>query len=660
MYIKAVELENWLAYKGVQRVELEAQTYAVVAKVEGQDGRSNWSGKTAFIEAIAFALYGIHRKRSEDEWIFETAKRGSVMVEFSNGVVVLRYRERGQATKLEVQDGDNVLGGSEAQSAIESIVGMGKDDFLTTCYFRQKDVARIVYATPSERAKHFAQWFRLSALQKAEAEALERMRNVLDCVESDKAIIDNCVERVTALVGYDGLKTDSLAVVRQCVEQLKKRRDRAESVEQKWKKEFERLDEVYQQDISARNELERSVERAKKYADDSKRLEELRADEPEDCRSEVDALNSKAGKVGAEAEAASQKYESAKRLVCGEFDGLCPVNGSACPVAADVAADVAAAECNAAECKASSDALSARYSELVSEVSEAKKKQRRRDSYLKRVAALEAKLDELASDYDRSMALIGKELEEVDSDARGHAMQMYSHAKAASIELNKHVAALCVDSDVVEEVGEALSNIKVASEEVALLRTAAHIFGKQGAQRAISESVLAAIVADGNDKLKLAGIDLSFNITWAREGKSLADTCSQCGRAFPSSQRVKACKCGEKRGPKLIEKSDILFSDRSGAAEDIIGGIIRLEAGKWFKADRGSNWSTLLVDEPFGALDDSNRDAFARLLKLACTPINGAAQAFIVAHNNDVMDDLPATILVRRYDGHSTIEVVGA
>jgi DNA repair exonuclease SbcCD ATPase subunit len=121
---------------------------------------------------------------------------------------------------------------------------------------------------------------------------------------------------------------------------------------------------------------------------------------------------------------------------------------------------------------------------------------------------------------------------------------------------------------------------------------------------------------------------------------------------------VKQCgRCGTERGPLLVNKLYLVLSDRSGAAEDLAGAAIQLAASAWLRRERASGWGSALIDEPFGALDASNRRAFAVHLTVMLRRY-GFEQSFIVSHSADTVGMLPGRIVVDNVGGRATVRVV--
>jgi len=68
-------------------------------------------------------------------------------------------------------------------------------------------------------------------------------------------------------------------------------------------------------------------------------------------------------------------------------------------------------------------------------------------------------------------------------------------------------------------------------------------------------------------------------------------------------------------------------------------------------------WGTAFIDEPFGALDEANRKAFAAHLTAMLRGRFGFEQAFVVAHSPDVLDAMPGRVTVMADEYGSRAEV---
>ena len=151
-------MDNWMPYAGMQVLDLKALAYSVVARYAGDAERSNWGGKSAFLKAPVFALYGEHTSRTEDGWITEGHDIGGVSLLVEDGVErfeVKRTRKRGKSTVLTVTpEGAAQLKGEEAQKFLSERMGLTAADFGATCYFEQRQMARMVLAKPQDPDGH--------------------------------------------------------------------------------------------------------------------------------------------------------------------------------------------------------------------------------------------------------------------------------------------------------------------------------------------------------------------------------------------------------------------------------------------------------------------------------------------------------------------------
>jgi DNA repair exonuclease SbcCD ATPase subunit len=108
----------------------------------------------------------------------------------------------------------------------------------------------------------------------------------------------------------------------------------------------------------------------------------------------------------------------------------------------------------------------------------------------------------------------------------------------------------------------------------------------------------------------------------------------------------------------MIDKLELVLSDQSGAADDLVGVALQLSASAWLRAERGSAWSTVLIDEPFGQLDAAHRRALSAHLSAMLAGRYGFEQAMVIAHHASVLDALPGRIEVIGEGGRSRVRVV--
>jgi DNA repair exonuclease SbcCD ATPase subunit len=620
MHVSKILIQNFGPFRGDQEIELGPIAYSVVAERDGDAHRSNFLGKSSLLEAVVFALYGTHRHRLEEGWISEGEKDGSVALVLSDHTSIVRSKVKGAGTKLTV---DALVTGEDAQKKVESALLLTEADFRTTSYFAQGATAGLVRADPGARTETVSAWLGLERLQRC-------LKRVRDRGAATKARADALATRRAVLVAE--------IVPLDLAEELSK----AKAKLAEWE-ELSKLVEREQRAAgakAARDLAEREV------ADLTDKLAVL----VEEHGLEVD-LSDLVESSEHILKVHRRDYEEVRRekdrldkLVRGMFDGTCPVDKRACPVAKEINAPKKAYQEEHEEACARFEQIS----RLVQEDLVLSKKARLLlEERRKIMAALEhaqkmitdlAQGDATTMSTGLSLDVVRSGLRHTDNEVSTLAMRIEASAKATR---------------EIEDLDAKLA--KERREERACAEAAA-LFGPHGAQRRIAEGAIADVADRANAILADAGIELQVDLTWEREGKDPADECD-CGELFPQSRKVKACsRCGAPRGMKRIRRLDVELSARSGAAEDLAGLALSLSASAWLRGARGSEWSSVLLDECTAQLDKAHRRAFAqhlpRILKAARID-----QALVVSHDPSSVASLTGRIVIRSDGKWARVEV---
>jgi DNA repair exonuclease SbcCD ATPase subunit len=172
VHATSLEVENWMAFRGVHRIKLEPKVYALTAvRVDDKDS-SNWAGKSALAEAFLFALTGYvnpgRKYDNADGWIHRGEPQGGVKIGLSNGMFIERSRKRGKSTQLVLHYGETVAKQDEAQKLIDEAVGLQEDDLLKTCFCVQREAAFLVRTGGATLDGVFGSWLRLGKLEEAQ------------------------------------------------------------------------------------------------------------------------------------------------------------------------------------------------------------------------------------------------------------------------------------------------------------------------------------------------------------------------------------------------------------------------------------------------------------------------------------------------------------
>lgn len=641
MIIKSLRIKNFGPYRGDHTIELDRKVYAILAKRISDPESSNWAGKSMLLESIVYALEGTHRHRYDEDLISRGEAALDTELVFDEGSRILRSKLKGKRTSLYFfpagGDPTKPLIQDEAQLAIARFVGLSPDDFRATCYFEQKRMARFITTEPAKRMDMVSAWFRLEPLENCET-AVHRMASSLEDtnkkLDGHLAALDQRKEDLARSLGWtekDGLREAIDRAITNLDAEIETRKGIVGGLEDRLQKNAELL--------AARGRVQ---DYQNVVAEGKKAREEFDKIKLPVLQRAWEASNEHFVKVSGELEVLGKDLRQKRQAAKGLFDGHCPISDIECPA------------------KVAINTPRARNNELAEE---AQKAYDAKAGGVQAAGIMERKCREGLEDARR--------MEQRLQMLREQAKKMADQARAAQAggepvdpvalrqDLEKERGDMMDAKGKVErlrawgkELDDAVITRKTLYEKKAeiagqlgIFREAAVIFGKRGAQRRVAEGALQQIQDDANEMLRESGASLTIEARWSREGKGLAKACEACGNPFPASAKVKHCeRCGAARGPSLENKLDIIMSDWSGAAEDLAGAGIQLAASRWLREERGTSWSTALLDEPFGALDAAHRKGFAAHLTAMLSGRYGFEQAFVVAHHSSVLDALPGRI----------------
>jgi DNA repair exonuclease SbcCD ATPase subunit len=636
MIIQTIVLENWGPYRGYHALDLSNKVYGIIGKHESDEGRSNWLGKTWFLSAIRFALYGTKPDNvlTEDDYITIDESKTLVSINLDDGFHIMRSRKRGSSTQLEVVVDKEKSRQTEAQKIIDKHIGMNQADFGASCFVGQKQISKLILVRPAERTKIVNNWFDLEKLQKAESIAKDRLNDLLsdiaDHEKTKQSLTDRLPEIDRASVEKEMKQTDrELNLAQKKLDRLNKKLDNMD--------EWLRHDTRYDQYMNIEEKGLRLTKLNEKF--DMKKYNKIKKEEKELYIDYRDALS---------------KYTYLESLQSGkeEFDGVCPITCDDCFAIEDVKDRVTKMEEEVGLAEIKADQLQEKHEKV-------KEKLTKFDKFVERKNQIDTLREQIIELSDSYLYIKENGRPEDPSKTREKTQELsayISDLKNRSNELSNQVAKYDEYTDRIKELDTDLDEM---GKQVKIAHEAISVLGRNGVQRVIAEGAISEIETDANQSLIDAGIDLSIDVTWSRTGQGVATHCESCGSPFPTSKKIKVCShCKTARGPKIIDELDITPSDRSGAADDIAGLEFQLSAAKWLRTDRGSDWSVVFIDEPFGALDKTNGTLLSTYLHSMIRNQYSFDQGFIVAHDSAIMSSLPAIIQVTGTDNGSKLEVL--
>lgn len=645
MHITVITFKNWSRYQGEQRIELAPTVYAVEAKWEGDDQRSNWGGKSTFVEAVPFVFFGWHRFKgagagAEDAWITRGENEGSVTIELSSGHVLERSRKRGKSTVITVKvDGETAIGDA-AERRIAELLGLTREDFFSTSFVKQKAMSRFVTGDAGDRQKLVTDWCQLARLQKAAKRASDALNGAIKDREKTAARIvalDEAHARyLPARFGEHEVTSVPELVV--AVGKLKvlvgERQGRLDNLRRK-------REEGIAWDAKARaiSDTAGLHGEAQKAQDEAVRLREA-----------VPLGTTDPQPLYAAHQSALADLRSKQRLAAGKFDGVCPVGGCPCPITIELNTNGDRNRTAASAAEKLERAAKTKLDEAQREQGAAREAERQAERAESRALGLKE-----AAGRHKNEQLAGARPAPVDEQALASAARLGQEASGDLARAEQALSHLLVMQKDAEVAAKESARLGLEVDE---LRGAAAALGRSGAQRLVAAGAVQAIERGANAGLAKSGVGLVVRMKWDREGAELAPECDACGVPI-KGQALKACpKCGAAREKSRVPGPFVHLSDVSGAAEDLAGLALQLGARSYLLRRRDSSWSPVFLDEPFGSLDASNREALATHLLAMLRGEWGSSQAFVIAHNPGVLDAMPARIIVRAGPTSSRLEVL--
>lgn len=637
LYPVELQVENLYCFRGKHTLQLEPTVYAVLAQAEDNPARSNWLGKSTLLTAFAFALFGWHTKRADEDIITAGENKCRVQLRLSDGTVIERTKQRGKSMQLKVADaGGSLVTQARGQEHIDRLVGVSKDDFFYVFFFEQKQIGALVTARSAERVSIVEGWLavELEPVQRLHAAAVRHYGQTTEALkklqEEERTIRDDAKQLMTELCGpeHEGISFD--LTIKALIKAATKEKE-AKLKELAAAREEAAAAKVMRGKVQKLEEFEAVVAQGTALREQFDAL-------PADADATAAATGARLGEASA---AADKARAHLKRLQASDytFDGQCPVACQACPAASWVAEQATSPAALAAAREAAREATTAQQEANAAHTT-ATRVASQRQALDRQLVALRARAEQLYDEAEEARVFSAA----AEGDADALVSQLEAEVEAISLKLAQHQSDHEWGMQASARLQELLRTlIPQAAAEHRLAAEAVEITGRTGAQQSIQELVMARIETRANDMLSNAGIPLQVAVSWEQETKGLAKVCGQCGTAFPASQRVKQCgACGAARGQNTTRKLSIEPSNRSGAAEDLAGVALGIAASQWLRSQRGARWATVFIDEPFGALDQHNRQALGS--HIATLLRSTYASAFVVAHERAILSAMPGRI----------------
>jgi len=226
--IKSVKAENFLSYRKLD-FEIGTGITAIVGENRDNPGsRSNGAGKTGFIDAISWALFGeTTRGLSGDDVINDALKKGTRgEVEFSDGTKVIRYRKypKLKNSVVIIRNGEESQFDrmKDAQDQIELLLGVDWLAFRQSVLFGQ-DAVRFLGLPDAEKKAVIERILGVSAFDQAAELARKEVREQISAKKQHEQDAEILMEKQNSACREANARRDSLEELRGQNEEEQKR-----------------------------------------------------------------------------------------------------------------------------------------------------------------------------------------------------------------------------------------------------------------------------------------------------------------------------------------------------------------------------------------------------------------------------------------------------
>lgn len=629
-HISGIRLRNFACFRGEHELQLQPLTYAVTARDQRNHERSNWLGKSTFLASIRFALTGRYDDGAT-AWISRGETEGGVDLELDDTTYVSRGRgPKGSTQLLVITPEGRELRQTDAEQWLAKHL-LDPETWDLSYHVRQDAISRLLTMGAAERTEVVAGW---AGLDRFDA-ALDLIGDRDDAEAAKESRIRGELSALEQVRSPDELTKE--------VEKLE--RETAE-LEAKLHAEQER-ETMRANYLTQQRRLARVVEQKRDLVEVEKLVARIPAVEKELAETTADLTRLREWMTTKRSEVSRLRV-----LAEGSFDGACPVQkGFSCPARDPINAK-----------REENGRAHRKVEEELRRAPEAQAFERQQT----REKELQSEARTLRSSEGTAIAL-RRSIEAAEEETpRWPSPPLEADVETAMVRYNGAVQRLGVARQELKHAQQARHRVAVLQGELKsieekrhLLRGAAIVYGRNGAQKRLVEGVIGAIRDRSNSALQSAGVELAIDVTWGREGKKLERICSVCGYGYGNSQAAKKCgSCGAERQKTFDPRLDIALSSESGGARDIAGLLLQLSAARWLRGVRQMPWATYLIDEPFGAIDRANRLALAARLHSVMHREFGSEQALIVAHDADTLNALPGRIEITSDGKWSSVAVL--
>jgi len=625
MEIQSMAISDFMPFKGEHLLEsIPSGLIGVVGRYDGQDGRSNRAGKSAFFDAIQFVLYGETRKV---DFISDNAFDGmdsfnvGLGMSFDGDAVSIFRAYRNSQTVVQINN--NHMPVKAGSKEIVGLMGMSQNDFVRTCFVKQGDLETILSRTSTKLKEDIVRWRGLHVWAGLDASC-----------KKDVSGLENNLQKLEARLEVAQEAIDRGAPSLEEIESLQENLNKAAKHNAQIEASSERVRLL-------ENELQRAITAvefratAKKRVKLSKKYLQATAKESESWQSFQDAY--------AKAESARKDFLEKNNLCSEGFDGVCPIDSLQCPRVVEINEERAALERAALESKQEHEKAQDIATHIKKRWEDDREVLTNVSRELEECENAEKEWNEYNGptvpkarrDFEDAKKMMDAEY--VDTD------EMQDRLNGLMLQQKEYKKAVARKEGIFEEIEDITSRLKV-------MRYFRFMCGKYGIPNMMIEGSLREIESQVNAILEDLGTDHRLEFDTERELKRMSKVCFECGAIYDTAKEKFCDVCGKPRKrdvsdelrPMIVEGDrKQMFDQDSGAGRGLVALATRVAMSRFLGA------TVLFLDEISGMLDEYHLGMLIRFLHKL--PSMGFTQVFVITHEQEVEDALQYKVYVTRY-----------
>lgn len=627
--ITNIKVENFMPFRGEHSIDLLGSgVYGVTGTYQGADGRSNRAGKSAFLEAVLFGLFGDARPvTSVDKYIHHGEDEMNVTLTMMVGgikMTVSRSRTKDGKSTVAI-DNIQALKIKEGDSTIVDRLGFNKDDFVRSAFVLQGDLYGILGQKNSAIKHDLVNWLDLNiweVMSKDIAVDIKIETAAMEKVEAKVVVLNEVLENECP-------SEKDCEEVRRCIAALK---------------------HEYEVHANLRVELTNAahhLEIVEKCDDVKKELAEI---DKEQVKKKISIIEAAIVATEKDVQIISEGLGSIEldryRIIAdGKFDGVCPIDKNTCPRVTAINKNSENSRMLYTEMKTMYNEKKTKQTKYGSQLKELRVKSSNFTKQLSEIESMERFLEENCLDDNRT----DLESKIVNLEKKlSNGKDVYDDIVRFQGVLAKYEVAIKTQKEARAGLVDLLANRDSMQDHLSFLGYLRFLCSNKGIPSMQIENAVMTIESQANDILKRMGVEYRLEFSFERELKSKATACYVCGYSFDNKDT--SCKvCGKERGNARSEELVVGvrdagniqdFDQDSGGGKTLLALAVRVALAKYL------GMKVLFLDEVCGSLDVENLKSMIEMVGNLTQ--EGFDQVFIISHRHEVADAIPNTIVVQR------------